>query len=355
MKQLLEELKNVQSDHCVTVILNTHRTHPENQQDPIRLKNLIVETEARLLKLMDKRRAEVYLGKFELLAEDIDHEKNLESLVLFVNEDLARYVRLPVAVEDRVVIDGTFATRDLVRTLHSEQSYYALVLSRKVARLIEAFADRPVRELKGDFPMDYGLLYTTDREERSKAKGSDQLVEEFFNRVDKAFQAVWKEQPRSLVLVTEDRNIAHYRKVADHNHIVATAQSVHDEEKPVHVIAKAWEEAKPAFEALNAAKIAELHKAVADQSFLSDLNDIWRALNEGRGATLYVKRGYFQPARVEGDQLVPLETVETKVEGFIDDAIDEMIEIVRQFGGDAVFIDGDALDKFQGLALITRW
>ncbi len=355
MKELLEELKNVQSPHCISIVLNTHRTHPENQQDPILLKNLIKEAETRLLEVMDKRSAEVFLGKLELVAREIDHEQNLESLAIFVNEDLARYVRLPVAVTNRVVIDGTFATRDLVRTLHAEHAYYALVLSRKVARLVEAFADRPVRELGGDFPMDYGLLYTTDREERSKASGSDQLVEEFFNRVDKAVQRVWQEQPRPLVLVTEDRNIAHYRKVADRDHVIATAQSVHDDEQPHRVVTKAWEAAQPAFEARNAARVAELHKAVAAQSFLSDLNDIWRALQEGRGATLFVKRGYFQPARVDGDRLVPLHEVATKVEGFIDDAIDEMIEIALQHGGEAVFLDGDELEEFQNLALVTRW
>jgi len=355
MKELLNELKNVQSAHCVTVILNTHRTHPDNARDPILLKNLLVETEARLLAIMDKRSADELLGRLELIAEEIDHQHNLESLVLFANENLARYTRLPVAVTDRVVIDGTFATRDLVRTLHSEHAYYVLVLDRHKARLIEAFADKPVREIGGDFPMEYGDLYSTNKETLTQARGQDNLIEEFFNRVDKAFQEQWKSEPHPLVLSAEERNVAHYRKVADRDHLVAVVAPSHADDKAHQIVTRAWASAKPAFDERNLGRVAELRQAVAAQSFLSDLNDIWKAVREGRGRTLFVKQGFFQPAQLDGDSLVPLEKSDLQVEGYIDDAIDEIIEIVYASGGDAVFVTDDTLADFQGLALITRW
>jgi hypothetical protein len=48
MNAELKDLKDVVSPGCVTIIMNTHRTKPENIQDPITLKNLVTEAEERL-------------------------------------------------------------------------------------------------------------------------------------------------------------------------------------------------------------------------------------------------------------------------------------------------------------------
>jgi hypothetical protein len=39
----------------------------------------------------------------------------------------------------------------------------------------------------------------------------------------------------------------------------------------------------------------------------------------------------------------------------VDDIIDEMIEENFRFGGDVVFLEGDALNKFNGMVLATRY
>src|SRR4051812_24025291 len=121
MNSVLKKLKDTTSDCCVTIILNTHRTLPDNEKDPIVLKNLIKEAQARLTNECNQQSASSITDKLNTLAATIDHRHNLESLVLFVNKELAEYTRLPVAVEDRIVIDKTFATRDLIRALHKEK------------------------------------------------------------------------------------------------------------------------------------------------------------------------------------------------------------------------------------------
>jgi len=355
MIETLNRLKNIQSEDCITVIANTHRTSPDNRRDPILLKNLVTEAEERLAKIHDKRTAEGYADKLKALADSIDHNHNLEGLLLFVNDSVAEAIRIPVKVTDRVVIDGTFATRDLIRALHQQQSYYVLVLSRQNARLIEASSDRLVGEIKGDFPMDYGALYTTDKEALTKAKGTDNLIEEFFNRVDKAFQEHWNKQPLPLVLVSEKRNHDHFLKVTENNRIIVTLDRNRDKEKSHHIVADAWPEVKEAFAQKNARRIEELGQAVAAQKCLSDFDDIWRAVREGRGQTLFVQVGLFQPAKIDGDGILLLEEREQQSQGFIDDVVDEMIEINLRFGGDTVFLEKGALADFKGLALTVRY
>ncbi len=182
MNSILKKLKGINSDCCVTIILSTHRTMPDNDKDGIVLKNLIKEAETRLLADYDKRYATSLINKLNELAGNINHRLNLESLVLFVNENIAEYTRLPITVENRVVVDKTFATRDLVRALHRESSYYVLVLSREKARLIEALNDKVTEEIENGFPVENDILYPSQRAEAAVANRQTNLVREFLTR-----------------------------------------------------------------------------------------------------------------------------------------------------------------------------
>lgn len=357
MNAELHQLKDIFSPGCVTLILNTNRTKPENIQDPITLKNLATEAEQRLHEMFDKRFAGAVMGNLNAIMEEIDHNYNLDSLVVFANEEMADFTRLPFSVENRVVIDNTFATRDLVRALHQEVSYYVLVLSRQRARLIEAHTDKVVREIRDLFPMK-NRLWTTSKKFQSMAKGSDVLTEEFFNRVDKALNAMTMVNPLPVYIATETRNFDHYMKVADNkDRIAGHLNQNRDDEKDAQVVASMWPVVKEAAEKRHNERIAELNQAVSANKFVSDLNEIWQAIHEGKGKTLFVQKDYFQHAVLTDEgTIAPLNGATPNAgEAFIDDVIDEMIEINLNHGGDTVFLDGSELEKFDGVALITRY
>ncbi|NJO69406.1 MAG: hypothetical protein HC830_09115 [Bacteroidetes bacterium] len=140
-----------------------------------------------------------------MLAESVDHSQNQDSLLLFVNRHIAELVRLPVEVEDRVVIAESFATRDLVRALHLQKSYFILVISRDKARLIEAYNNQLVREIDDPFPIENTELYLTSENDLSMSKQKDLMKEEFFNRVDKVMQNIVKDKQMPLVICTEEQ------------------------------------------------------------------------------------------------------------------------------------------------------
>lgn len=95
MNVKLKKLKNVVSENCITIILNTHRTSPDNQMDSIALKNLIKDAEERLFTDEKKRDAKHLVDRLKDLETQIDHRQNLESLILFVNDNIAEYTPLP--------------------------------------------------------------------------------------------------------------------------------------------------------------------------------------------------------------------------------------------------------------------
>lgn len=356
MNATLKKLKDITSECCVTITLSTHRTKPDCLQDEIVLKGLVKEVEERLLNEFDKRFAGNIMERLNEVVDDIDHNYNLEGLVIFVNETIAEFTRLPIAVENRTVVDNTFATRDLVRALHLDAGYYILALSRDEARMIEAHNDKVVRELGTPFPILNTTLYSTSGIGLSNAQRQTNLTQEFFNRIDKIVNEVVNNNPLPVVIATEGANYADYLQIADNKEIIighVNKNRLND--KAHHIVPDAWDFVKDILKERNQKRLEYLNQAVSSGKFLSDMNDIWKAILEGKGQTLYVEKGFYQPAKIneEGLELLPLD--QTQEPGVVDDIIDEMIEHNLRTGGDTVFLNQEDLKDFQGLGLVVRY
>lgn len=357
MNTTLKKLKDITSENCVTIIMNTHRTKPDSLKDELVLKNLIKEAENRLLADKDNQNTKQLKDQLNKLADQIDHNYNLESLILFVNEDIAEYVRLPIVVTDRVSIGDTFATRDLVRAIHLETNYYVLVLSQEKVRLIEATNDKVVQEIGAPFPIENQQFHTKNRTELSVASRQTNLIAAFFNQVDKQVNAVRKDNPLPVLVCCVEENYPEYLKIADQKNSIFNAflNKNRINEKDHAIIKEAWEVVQKYTIEKNNNRKAELKKAVSANKFLSDTNEIWRAISEGRIQTLFVEEGLYQPAVIQDDEIVYVAENERSKREVVDDIYDEMIEENSSYGGDVVFLPKGALKKFNGLGAITRY
>ncbi len=354
MDTTLDQLKEVTSDCCVTIMLQTHRTIPENNQDPILLKNLVREAEDRLGDY-NKETAGIVKEKLNKLADSIDHRFNLESLVLFVNEKIAEFVRLPVTTENKVIIDNRFATRDLVRAMNRLTPYYVLVLSRDRARLIEALNDKVTREVTNGFPMVNNFTVQTASGEAELLNQQQSAANDFFNTVDKQLVEIKKTDKFPVIICTDESNYSEYLKVANNKEFIAGFVSGNRDMDTAHnIIKEVWPVVKQLNEEKKKQRLEELSMAMSSHNVLVDFNDIWKAIGEGRGRTLFVKQGYSQPVKLENDTIEIMPSGKED-EANVHDIIDEMIEKNLQFGGDAVFINDDGLKDYQGLALVTRY
>src|SRR5215471_179403 len=130
----LHELQDIHTYPCLTITLPTHRTSPDNKQDPIRVKNLVSEGANRLLREFSKRDVAPLLERLDDLVASINYEYTLDGLMLAVNRDMAREYVLPFTLDERVVVDETFFTRDLVHALNRARRYWVMALSEQSTR-----------------------------------------------------------------------------------------------------------------------------------------------------------------------------------------------------------------------------
>ena len=355
VEDVLKKIKDVYEYPSVTILMKTHRTHPENKKDFTRLRNLLKEAENRLLADFSKREISAVLENLSKYEDGFDHNNNLDSLVVFINKDTAEHVRLPLEVEDRVIVDHNFATRDLIRAMHKSEHYYILRLSLSEANLFEAYADRPVREVKGyDFPMKNDL-YNTDTLKRTMGEKQDNMSREFINRVDKSFQKFYNKYPAETILTGAERNMAFFKEVSDNkNMIMGEVEKNLDHLTAYQMVKEVWPVALEAIKSRREIAMDKLGQAIGQNKFSTDLNDIWTMVNQGRGDTLLVENDFFQAASLTDDNRLKLEEDQNK-DGVIDDIVDEIIEIHLSKGGSVSFMDNGDLKDHQGMALTLRY
>ncbi len=357
--QEIRELQAMRLYPSVTITMPTHRTSPENRQDPIRLKNLLTEVTNRLTSEFTEREVQDIVDKLDRLARGIDFRYALDGLALFVNKDFAKAVQVPFRLKERTVVDETFATRDLVWGLNHSTRYWVLVLSERPTRLFEGIGEHLFEVEREGFPMvhegpggeaplpaEYGIDKSAYRDERHR---------QFFRRVDAALKVFMAADPLPLVLVGVDRYLSFFREVSAHrDQVIASVQGSHDKTPP-HALAKlVWPFVLDYRNGQVREGLAQLEKAVNARRYVAGIDEVWRMAHQGRGELLLVEEGYLFPAMLgpEG-RLIPAE--DPTAPGAIDDAVDEIIEAVLAKKGKVVFAGDGQLADFARIALVLRF
>lgn len=133
---------------AISVYLPVHRAGAQTQQDPIRLKNLLVEaTEALVSGGMRKPDADTLLdGAWRLQRDPAFWREGFDGLALFIGPGVFETVRTSRRLPERLRVGSRFLVRPLMPALEPELRFYVLALSKKHVRLLEGTAEE-VHEL----------------------------------------------------------------------------------------------------------------------------------------------------------------------------------------------------------------
>jgi hypothetical protein len=362
-RQDLLDLQAHRSHPSLSLLLPTHRTAPDNRRDPILLKNLVTEATNRLEAEVGKRDAAPLLRALEAQIAGIDLQHALDGLAIFVSAEHAGAHLLPVPLAPRVVIDETFATRDLVFAMNRSPRYWVLALSEQPTRLYEGARETLLEVRGGGFPMTHGgpgggtALPTMI----NRSRYEDEHHQQFFRRVDGALAAYTKADPLPVCVVGVERWLSHFQSVTAQGGIVATMTGNHDQTPPHELGQLVWPVVAEALSAKRDRALTTLATAVGAQRTASGLGEVWRRAQEGRGELLLVEENYHQAARLDATNGQLHLTDGAASDGPRDDgadiadAVDEVIEIVLAKGGDVVFVDDGALAPHQRVALTLRY
>lgn len=322
-----------------------------------RLRALVTEATERVRGELGVAAAQSLGHRLEALADDLTRRPTRGAVAIYVSADHESVWALPLAVVDRAVVDPTFATRDLVRTLHRTPRHVVLLLTEREARLLDGIGDVLLPAAVGPFPVvakGHRPAGRPDRSRQNRGTADDQ-DEDFLRTVDRALSTYLTLHPAPLVLVGAEPTVARFRRLSRNlGRLAGTVRGSHARTNLPELRTRI----RPVIEAYLQSRqdeaLALLEQRAGARQIVSGMPAVWLAARADRPEMLAVEQGLFYPARVsrDGDFLVPATDVDHP--DVVDDVVDEVIELVLRRGGWVAMIEDGRLAGHDGIALSLR-
>lgn len=375
----LAEMASVRQGPCLSLYQPTHRQGSDNQQDPIRFRNLIRELEASLRKEYPDGDVQILLEPFQALAHDHDFwNHTLDGLAVMGSPGFFRVFQLQRTVAELAIVADSFHTKPLRRFLQSSDRYQILGLSLRNIRLFEGDRNvldeidpapgvpRTITEALGDDLTDphqtvasYGGVGQGSTPMHHGHGGRkdeiDSDTDRFFRAVDRAVLE-HHSRPSGLPLLLAALPEHHhpFRQVSQNPFLMVEGLTINPDSLPIDELReRAWQVVEPQYQARLAALAEEF--AVADSNGLGsdDLAQVAQAAVSGRVATLLIESDRQIAGRLDG-ATGRIEVADLS-DPQVDDLLDDLGEIVEQMGGRVVVVQAEQMPCRTGLAAIYRY
>lgn len=375
----LAELASVQQPPCLSLYQPTHRSRPENQQDPIRFRNLVKELEVSLRQKYPAVETRLLLEPFAALAHDEafwNHTR--EGLAVLGGPNLFRVFQLQRPVAKLAVVADSFHIKPLRRFLQSVGHYQVLGLSLQKIGLFEGNRDaldeidpapgvpRTITEALGDELTEpvssvtsHGGVGQASRPMHHGHGGKkdqvDSEAEKFFRAVDRAVLE-HHSRPSGLPLILAALPEHHdlFRRISHNPFLIAEGLTINPDALPIDELReRAWQVLEPHYQARLAELGEEFEQARSKGLGSIDLSQVAQAASDGRVATLLVEADRQIAGRLD-DATGRVEVADLS-HPQVDDLLDDLGELVEKTGGQVLVIPAEQMPGQTGLAATYRY
>ncbi|NSC24887.1 hypothetical protein FM076_28510 [Streptomyces albus subsp. chlorinus] len=364
---VLADLRKPRPYPAVTLVVPTHRTKPDRFQDPVRLRNVIAEAGRRLAddpQVSAAVRNDV-MAQLEAAESEIDLVYALDTLVVFAARDEHQFWHLSRSTDtERIVVDDTFLTRNLVAAKAQYRPYWVLTFAEDKARLWSGSGEQLTEEQRYGFPVES----ETNLSERERASRTgdfttgyrDEAALQHLRAVDAGLSKALENEPRPLLVAGLQHGLSALADVGTH----AAREALAAVPKGGLANARAsvvFEAVAPARAELLRARgdeaLARLGSAIGRNEFVAGIDEVWRAAREGRLALLVVEEPYRQKVRLVGGHLAPApDDAHSDASGEVyDDIVDETVEAALATEAEVVFVGDGALAEHGRIAGVVRY
>jgi len=376
---MLPELLSVNAGTCLSLYMPTHRTHPDNLQDPILFKNLVKELEHSLQQQYSASEATMLLQQFVALADDKEFwNHTLDGLAVFCTDGIFKTIALPITVEKLTVAANSFHTKPLQKYLQSAERYNVLGLSLHDYHIYEgnrhslteltlpSGVPNNIKEALGyeltekhstvaSYGGAGGESSNMHHGHGGKADEMDIDAERFFRFVAKAINDHYSSAsglPLILAALPEHHNLFH--KVSNISALLPSGIDVNPKSVENDALVKrAWEVMEPYYNGI-IDKACDVYQQAKSKGTGSDsISDVAAAAAAGRVDTLMIEADRQIPGKILNDtgsiEKGNLENPE------MDDLLDDLGELVTKMGGKVMVIPQEKMPTLTGVASVYRY
>jgi hypothetical protein len=364
---------------CLSLYQPTHRRHPENQQDPIRFRNLVKKLEESLLQEYTKDQIQPLLKPFLELADDREFwNHTLDGLAVLGAKGLFRVYELQRPVAELAVVADSLHTKPLVRILQSADRFQILGVSRQAIKLFEGNRDaldeiepakgvpQTITEALGEELTEphqtvasYGGVGGSHSPMHHGHGGRESEVdidgERFFRAVDReVLKHHSKPSGLPLILAALPEHHHLFHQVSHNPFLIAESIDVHPDALTIDELRqRAWQVIEPHYLARLAALVERFRTARSRDLGSDELTHVAKAVVAGRVATLLIEADREVPGRTDaatgaiefGDLAHPE----------VDDVLDDLGALALKLGGEVVIVPAERMPTKTGIAAIYRY
>ncbi|HEX6173384.1 MAG TPA: hypothetical protein VF089_05170 [Candidatus Binatia bacterium] len=363
---------------CLSLYQPTHRAYPENQQDPIRFKNLLKSLEQSLRQKYTTRDVKPLLQPFQDLSANQDFWNHTQDgLAVLGAPGLFRVYRLQRVVPELSVVADSFHIKPLIRILQSSDRYQLLGLNRREVKLFEGNRDaldeiepapgvpRTITDALGDELTEphltvasYGTGAAGPAMRHGHGAKKDEVdvdAERFFRAVDRAvLEHHSRPSGLPLILAALPEHHSLFRQVSQNSFLVSEAVDIHPDALSGEALReRAWRVIEPRYLARLATLVDEFGKAKSNGLGSDDAALIAEAAAAGRVATVLIEAERHVPGRI--DQVSGRVEFGDLAHPEVDDLLDDIGELVLEKGGQVVVVPAERMPVETGVAAIYRF
>ncbi len=365
---------------CLSLYQPTHRDHPDNEQDPIRFKNLVKALEDSLRQKFASDEIQPLLEPLLALADDREFWNcTFDGLAVLRDRNRFRVYKLQRPVPELAIVADSFHTKPLLRILQSADRYQVLALNRNEMKVFEGNRDAldeitPADGVPQTLTEALGDELTDSRQTVSAYGGSgggqapmhhghggrkaelDDDAERFFRVVDRAVLEHHSKPsglPLLLAALPEHHHMFH---ALSHNpFLISESLDVHPDAlaSSDDFRERVWQTIEPRYLERLAGLVDAFGSNKAKGHGSDDLAEVARAAVGGRVATLLIEARREIPGRVDAatgelefDDLSHPET---------DDVLDDLGALVLKMGGEVVVVPKERMPTDTGIAATYRY
>ena len=317
----LRELIETSRKWCVSLYMPTHRVGREQQQDPIRFKNLIAGAQEKLFEYgLSRPKVQELMRPAESLLIDGDFwQHQSDGLAVFLSPEHSQIYRLPSEFDELISIGNNFHVKPLLPLLSEDGQFYILALSMNDIRLFLGTRDTIDWVELGNIPtnmqealwmddpekhIDFHTgVGSTGKEGKRQAvfhgHGTKQSEEKtnilrYFQHVDRGLNDLLEEKNIPMVLAGVDYLLPIYHKANTYTRLLDEGLEGNPEEtneKGLHE--RAWNLVEPMFKESQEQTLDQFKQLYGQGNELAsvDLKTVVKAANFGQVETLFVPYG----------------------------------------------------------------
>jgi hypothetical protein len=362
---------------CISLYMPTHRKYPENQQNPIRFKNLAKSVIEQIGKSNLFSAEEVGVVDKELATLEGDREfwnHRVDGLAWFFRDGHSHLFDFQRSVDELVVVARSIHIKPLIRVTQAADRFHVLALTRHTAKLYagnrDALDEVHIEQVPATMEEALGKELSephlgaasyggTDRAmfhgHSSRDEEVDKDRERYFRAVATAIEKHWSNPSRvPLILVALSEHHAQYRSVSSDRFLLDEGVSKDPESMSLGDLRRSTSEIiRQRYQQQLNEYSERLGDAQANRKGSAVVSDVLREAANGRVELLLLE----DDARLAGrvDWATGRIDEADVSDSDDDDVLDDLAEMVITRGGSVRMVDAGSLKSESKLGALYRY